>query len=87
MGLFSKFFGGPHDAMLRRCKLLVVRESIMEYHRFANAEAERRGGSHLYPPEYVRAWNAFRDQPTVGNARTLLEIAPQYLLYFEDAGR
>lgn len=74
---------GQWDAMLSNCDLLKARDWIADMHGMENAEAEKRGGSYYYKNEYIAAWEAFRDNPTVVTARTLLEVAPPLLRYFE----
>jgi hypothetical protein len=37
----------------------------------------------IFKTEYVNAWYAFRDGPSVGTALVLLDNAPQLLEYFE----
>ena len=46
-------------------------------------QGEAEGGAYLFRKEYVAAWEIFRDNPNLDSARTLLEIAPELLRYFE----
>jgi len=52
-------------------------------HRMLNAQGEKEGGAYCFKNEYVAAWEAFRDRPTIDAARMLLDVAPQLLQYFE----
>jgi hypothetical protein len=94
MGILRKLFGdsskkgpgskvGQRDAILGRCDLLMARDEIADMHRILNAQGEMEGGAYYFKIEYVAAWEAFRDKPTVDTARVLLDVAPYLLRYFE----
>jgi hypothetical protein len=69
--------------VLAKSDLLMARDEILDMHRMANKEAAREGGEYVYKVEYVAAWQAFRNNPTVDTARAFLEIAPSMIEYFE----
>ena len=71
------------DAVLKKCDLVMVRDEIADMHRMFNAQAEKEGGKYIFPAVYAIAWQAFRDNPSIGAAAALLENAPQLLEYFE----
>ena len=94
MSIFQKLFGywskkgagskaGQWDAVLVKCDLLMVRDEIAAMHRMLNAQGEKASGAYFIKNEYVAAWEAFCDKPTIYTARTLLDVAPQLLQYFE----
>lgn len=90
MNILRKLFGHPAQGpaaawedVLNTCDLSMARDEIADMHRMTNAQAEREGGAHYYKQEYVAAWEAFRDDPTIENARTLVSAAPPLLKYFE----
>lgn len=90
MSIFERLFGpSSHDrvadseAVLGACDLSMTRDEIADMHRMTNAQAEREGGAFYYGPEYLAAWETFRDDPTVENARALIRVAPPLLKYFE----
>jgi hypothetical protein len=62
----------------------MARDEIVDFHRITNTLAEAEGGAYYFKNEYIAAWEAFRDNPTIENARALLEVAPILLKYFED---
>jgi len=74
---------GQWDALLSKCDLLMARDEIADMHRKLNAQAEREGGEYIFKNDYVAAWEAFRDNPNIGTARELLDVAPLLLQYFE----
>lgn len=61
----------------------MVRDEILNLHKMMNAEAAKNGEKAVFKSEYVAAWQAFRDGPSIGTARALLSYAPQLLDYFE----
>jgi len=71
------------DAVLNECDLMMVRDTILEFHQRVKEQGERGGGEYVFRQEYVTAWNAFRDDPTIDNAQTLLEAAPHVRTFFE----
>jgi hypothetical protein len=71
------------DAVLNNCDLLMARQEIAQMHRNLNAEAQRKGGHYMFPQEYVAAWEAFREEPSIHTARVLLQVAPPLLQYFQ----
>jgi len=71
------------DAILSKSDLPMVRDEILNLHRMFNEQAAKDGGKMAFKTEYVDAWYAFRDGPTVNTARALLDNAPQLLEYFE----
>jgi len=71
------------DALLARSDLPMVRDEILSLHRMFKEQAAKDGGAMAFKTEYVNAWCAFRDGPTVSTARVLLDNAPQLLEYFE----
>jgi hypothetical protein len=73
----------PLDAMLKKSDLLMARDWIANMHNAGNAEAEKQGGQYYWAPEYVVAWEAFRDHPSVETARRLLKVAPHLTRLFE----
>jgi hypothetical protein len=94
MGIFQKLFGdsskiapgtkaGQWDAVLEKSDLLMTRDEIAGMHRMWNTQGEKEGGAFHFKKEYVAAWGAFRDRPTVDTARMLLDVAPQLLQCFE----
>lgn len=85
MTILHRLFGGrsKHDDMLNMCDLAMVRDEIIDFHKIMKAEGEAEGGAYLVSKEYLAAWETFRDNPNIDNARTLLEIAPPLLSYFE----
>lgn len=76
-----------YDAVLASCDLVKARDEIIGFHKIVNAEAEARGESALFKQEYATAWAAFRDNPTIDSARTLLEVSPPLLQYFQLCSR
>jgi hypothetical protein len=85
MSLFQRLFGRKpqFDDVLNRCDLKMARDEIVNFHNIVNAQGEAEGGAYLFSKEYVAAWEAFRDSPNTENARTLLDVAPTLLQYFE----
>jgi hypothetical protein len=90
MNIFQRLFGhsarapsAEWDVVLSTCDLSLARDEIADMHRITNAQAERQGGANYFKKEYVAAWEAFRDDPNIENARTLLNAAPPLLKYFE----
>jgi hypothetical protein len=71
------------DAVLARSDLPMVRDEIVNLHRMFKDQAAKDGSTVAFKTEYVNAWYAFRDGPTVSTARVLLDNAPQLLEYFE----
>jgi hypothetical protein len=85
MSIFQKLFGGSSkqssgsgqwDAVLAKTDLLMARDEIASMHRMLNAQGEKEGGAYYFKNDYVAAWEAFRDAPTVNTARALLDVAP-----------
>jgi hypothetical protein len=64
--------------LLAKCDLLMARDEIADMHRMQNAQGENEGGAYYFKVEYVAAWEAFRDSPTIDTARLLLDVAPLY---------
>lgn len=62
----------------------MARREILEFHRIVQSEGEGQGGAIVFKVEYVRAWEAFRDGPTISTASALLDVAPLLGRYFED---
>jgi len=58
-------------------------DEIAYMHRQANQQATSDGGAYYYKQEYVDAWEAFRDNPNIENARILIRVMPPILDYFE----
>jgi hypothetical protein len=94
MSIFQKLFrgsskkapaskGGQWDAVIGKSDLLMAREEIADMHRMIESRGEEEGGVYVFKKEYVAAWEAFRDRPTVDTARVLLDAAPQLVEYFE----
>ena len=84
MSIFQELFGGAkYDAVLNKCDLAMARAEIIDFHKIMKAEGEAEGGAYLVTKEYLAAWETFRDNPNLDNARSLLEIAPPLLRYFE----
>ena len=80
MNIFQKLFrGGPKnaaerwDVVLLKCDLLMARDKIANMHEMANSQAEKEHGEYYFAKEYVAAWEAFRENPTIDTARTLLD--------------
>jgi hypothetical protein len=71
------------DAVLARSDLPMVRDEILNLHKMFKEQAAKDGGTVAFKAEYVNAWYAFRDGPTISTARALLDNAPQLLEYFE----
>ena len=69
--------------MLNKCDLFMARNEIADMHKMLNAQAAKEGGEYIFKIEYVTAWQAFRDSPSISTARKLLGIAPHLLEYFE----
>lgn len=65
------------NAVLARSDLPMVREEILNLHRMFQDQAAKDGGKMIFKTEYVNAWHAFRDGPSVGTAQVLLDHAPQ----------
>ena len=61
----------------------MARDEIADMHKMLNAQGAKDGGEYHFKNEYVSAWETFRDSPSIGTARTLLDVAPQLLQYFE----
>ncbi|HMC56806.1 MAG TPA: hypothetical protein VKH19_16630 [Gemmatimonadaceae bacterium] len=68
--------------VLRNCDLRMARDEIVNFHEIAQREAQREGSDAYFPEAYVRAWEAFRDTPTMENAWAFLDIAPTLAAYF-----
>jgi hypothetical protein len=85
VSIIQKLFGskGKYDDVLNRCDLLMARDEILDFHKIVNAEGEAEGGAYYFKKEYVAAWETFRGNPNIDNARTLLEVAPKLIEYFE----
>jgi len=75
---------GQWNAILAKCDLQMARDQIADMHRMLNAQVKESGALY-FKNEYVFAWEAFRDKPTIDNARVLLDIAPQLLRYLRCA--
>lgn len=90
--MFKKFFGGSPkkcsgssqwDSVLAKADLAMARDEIASMHSMVNAQAEKEGRAYYFKNEYVAAWEAFRDRPTIDTARVLLDVAPPLSQYFE----
>ena len=71
------------DEILCRCDLLMVRNEILRLHELLNAQAREAGGVHVFKSEYVAAWYAFRDAPTIQTSAAFIATAPPVLEYFK----
>jgi hypothetical protein len=69
--------------ILAKSDLNMAREEIIGFHQLAQREAEREGADAYFDQAYIRAWEGFRDSPTVENAAALLNVAPMLAQYFE----
>jgi hypothetical protein len=72
-----------NHAVLNKCDLSMARDEIANMHKLLNAKADREGIGYYFSPEYVAAWEAFRDHPSMDNAAKFLEVVPGALQYFE----
>jgi hypothetical protein len=70
------------EAVLAQCDLAMVRDEIINFHQIAKTEAAKTGDEVVFKTEYVDAWYAFRDGPTIATAQALLAVAPQLSEYF-----
>jgi len=68
---------------IAKSNLAMVRDEIINLHQMMNAEAAKNGETAAFRTEYVSAWYAFRDEPTIATAQALLALAPQLSEYFE----
>ena len=96
MSIFQKLFGGSSKkssgssqwhSVLAKADLALARDEIASMHSMVNAQAEKEGGAYYFKNEYVAAWEAFRDSPTIDTARVLLNVAPSLSQYFEMCSR
>jgi hypothetical protein len=71
------------QAILRKCDLSMARDEIAHMHKLVSDEAESKGLGYYVSPEYMTAWEAFRDHPSMDNAAKFLELSPTTLRYFE----
>ena len=76
-----------HDELLSACDLRMARDEIANMHRIAQDEAKRQGANAYFSQEYVGAWQRFRNEPTVANAKEMLRVAPMLITYFEACSR
>jgi hypothetical protein len=89
VNILKKLFGGPQaadakrDAVLAKCDLAMARDEIADMHKALQRRAESEGGECYFKTEYVAAWQAFRDRPSIDTARALLVVSPPLLEHFE----
>lgn len=67
------------EVVLAAADLIMARDQMAYTHQMFNDEAAKKGGKYLFRNEYVAAWQAFRDNPTIDTARTFLAVAPPFL--------
>jgi hypothetical protein len=70
------------EALLSKADLAMVRDEIINLHEMLKAEAAKTAEKAIFKTEYVDAWYAFRDGPTIVTAHALLAVAPQLSEYF-----
>ena len=71
------------DAVLKKSDLVMARDEIADMHRKLNTQGAKEGGEYIFKVDYVAAWQAFRDGPSIDTAQALLDNAPHLLEYFE----
>jgi hypothetical protein len=70
------------EAVLAKSDLAMVRDEIISLHQMFKAVAAKTGEEAIFKTEYVDAWYAFRDGPTIATAQALLAVATHLSEYF-----
>lgn len=81
-----EFFGGRVEApsIPEGCDLFMVRSEIAQLHSNLNEMAASKGGAYYFKNDYVSAWTAFRDNPTIETAKEFLRVAPAVISIFRN---